>query len=96
MAHWGHAVLAPLKATCLLLSHAVCVRTLGKFICSLSDCWHLLGTDAESTSSSPVEVGHPSCCPVRHACSLLSYFPLTRSHSQGVPFCDLQVLGWHL
>lgn len=38
MAHWGHAVLARLKAACLLLSHAVCIRTLDKFICSLSDC----------------------------------------------------------
>lgn len=38
MAHWGHAVLARLKAACLLLSHAVCIRPLDKFICSLSDC----------------------------------------------------------
>lgn len=89
-------MLARLKASCLLLSHAVCVRKLGKFIRSSSDCWHLLGTNAGPTSSSPVKVGHPSCRPVRLAFSSMSYFALATSHSQGVPFCDLQVLGWHL
>lgn len=69
-------------ATRLFSDHASVRPKPQQVLLNLSDRCHLLSTDAESASSSPDKIGHPSCCPVRQAPCLMSCFVLNTLCSQ--------------